>query len=144
MALGKQIRRYREKAGLTLENLSDLSNVEVGTLSALEIRDSKRSQFVQDIAAALGLTVEQLMDEGADFPLKVAEPTPLYGAKGAATGAPVPISAAQRPSLNGNTSWPFMTPLQRILELSERDIGRIDGFMEAVVLGAMSTRKSAG
>lgn len=63
MALGKQIKRYREKLGLTLEDLSALSGVEVGTISALENRDSSRSKFGHPIAKALGLTMEQLLDE---------------------------------------------------------------------------------
>lgn len=63
MALGKQIKRYREKLGLTLEDLSSLSGVEVGTISALENRDSSRSKFGSPIAKAFGLTMEQLLDE---------------------------------------------------------------------------------
>lgn len=66
MSLGKQIRFHRQNADLTLEELSDRSGVEVGTISALENRDSKRSQFAPKIAAALGMTVEQLLDESYD------------------------------------------------------------------------------
>lgn len=63
MALGKQIKRYREKLGWTLEDLFALSGVEVGTISALENRDSSRSKFGPPIAKAFGLTMEQLLDE---------------------------------------------------------------------------------
>lgn len=63
MALGKQIKRYREKLGWTLEDLCALSGVEVGTISALENRDSSRSKFAPPIAKAFGLTMEQLLDE---------------------------------------------------------------------------------
>lgn len=74
MALGNQIRHYREKLGLTLEQLSELSGVEVGTISALEVRNSSRSKFASPIAKSLGLTVEQLEDESADLPAVVVRP----------------------------------------------------------------------
>lgn len=65
MALGKQIKHYREKLGWKLEQLSFLSGVEVGTISALENRDSARSKFGPPIAKAFGLTMEQLLDESS-------------------------------------------------------------------------------
>lgn len=68
MATGKQIRHYREKLGCTLQQLSDVCDVDVGTISALEVRDSSRSKFFAPIAKAFGLTVEQLADEQADHP----------------------------------------------------------------------------
>jgi transcriptional regulator with XRE-family HTH domain len=43
MALGKNIRALRGRLDWTLEKLSERSGVEVGTISALENRDSKRS-----------------------------------------------------------------------------------------------------
>jgi SOS-response transcriptional repressor LexA len=73
MALGKQIKHYRDKLGWTLEKLSESTvgpkgePVEVGTISALENRDSQRSIYAQAIAAAFGLTVEQLSDESTDY-----------------------------------------------------------------------------
>ncbi|MVT36801.1 helix-turn-helix domain-containing protein [Acidovorax citrulli] len=85
MALGARIRYYRNKAGLTLDQLSELSGVEMGTISALEVRDSTRSAYARKIASALGLTVDQLEDESADHdvgpvkaaPVRAAEPDPL-------------------------------------------------------------------
>lgn len=67
MALGKQVRKYRERAGWKLETLSFKSGVEVGTINALENRDSSRSKFAPQLAKAFGLTVEQLLDEGVDY-----------------------------------------------------------------------------
>lgn len=67
MALGTRIRHYREKAGLTLEQLSERSGVEVGTISALENRDSSRSKFATLIARGLGMSVEMLEDESRDL-----------------------------------------------------------------------------
>lgn len=64
MALGKNIKRERELRGWTLEELSDRSGVAVGTIGALEVRDSKRSQYAAQICKALGFTVEQLSQEG--------------------------------------------------------------------------------
>jgi transcriptional regulator with XRE-family HTH domain len=67
MALGKQIRHYRLARGLTLEVLAEKAEVEVGTISALENRDSRRSMYAAAIAKALGLTVEQLLDDTRDW-----------------------------------------------------------------------------
>lgn len=62
MALGKNIRLLREQRGYTLERLSELSGVDVGTISALEIRDSARSKYAPAIARALNVSLEELMD----------------------------------------------------------------------------------
>ena len=67
MALGNRIRYYREKAGLTLEQLSERSGVDIGTISALENRDSSRSKFATPIAKGLGMSVEMLEDESQDL-----------------------------------------------------------------------------
>lgn len=66
MALGSRIRFYRQKLHWTLEQLSELSGVEVGTISALEKRDSKRSEFGGRIAKAFGMTLDELLDESRD------------------------------------------------------------------------------
>ena len=67
MPLGKQIRRYRTARGLTLDALAEAAGVEVGTISALENRDSRRSMYAAPIAKVLGLTVEQLLDDTRDW-----------------------------------------------------------------------------
>lgn len=82
MATGKQIRHYRLKLGWTLDQLTEASGVEVGTISALEQRDSSRSKFFKDIAKAYGLTLEQLDDELTDhspMPPSVEVPAPKVG-----------------------------------------------------------------
>lgn len=66
MALGSCIRKQRERLGWTLENLSERCGVDVGTISALEVRNSKRSQYAQAIAQALGMSMEQLLDTGGE------------------------------------------------------------------------------
>lgn len=68
MALGKQIRRYRAALGLTLEQLEARTGVGVGTIAALEGRDSERSKYAARLAAGLGLSLEQLLDEAAQHP----------------------------------------------------------------------------
>ncbi len=67
MALGSQIKKYRTFHRWTLEDLSERSGVEVGTIGALEVRDSQRSAKAPQIAKALGLSVEQLLDESKDW-----------------------------------------------------------------------------
>ena len=62
MSLGSEIRKQRLIRQWTLEELSERSGVEVGTISALEIRDSTRSKFAVAIAGALGLSVDQLLN----------------------------------------------------------------------------------
>lgn len=80
MATGKQIKHYREKLGWTLLQLSDVSEVDVGTISALEVRDSSRSKYFSSIAKAFGLTLEQLENEGEDYPLSPPSQSPLANA----------------------------------------------------------------
>lgn len=67
MALGSRVRFYREYRKWTLEELAERSSVEVGTISALEVRNSKRSNFALALAQAFGLTVEQLIDESRNW-----------------------------------------------------------------------------
>jgi phage repressor protein C with HTH and peptisase S24 domain len=62
MAIGKNIKACREYLGWTLDKLSRASGVDTGTISALENRDSVRSQYAKAIAEALGLTLDQLTD----------------------------------------------------------------------------------
>jgi transcriptional regulator with XRE-family HTH domain len=66
MATGKQIRHYRDKLKWKLWQLAEASEVDIGTISALESRDSSKSQFFPQIAKAFGLTVEELADTSAD------------------------------------------------------------------------------
>lgn len=81
MATGKQIKHYRQKLGWTLERLEEVSGVATGSLFALEKRDSERSKFFQAIAAAFGLTVEQLSDEKNDWPVVDGRLNPTLAAQ---------------------------------------------------------------
>jgi hypothetical protein len=95
MALGKNIKFHRERLGLTLLQLSDASGVDVGTISALEVRDSRRSQYGSAIAAAMGMTFEQLA--GSDLPQD--QPPPLAPAKADSVSS---IGGPKLPALDSN------------------------------------------
>lgn len=94
MALGARIRYYREKAGLTLEQLSERSGVDVGTISALENRDSSRSKYATALAQGLGMSLEMLEMEGADHDV-----SSLISGVAPQAPAPVgtPISSREEP-----------------------------------------------
>lgn len=66
MSLGSEIRKQRTLRQWTLEDLSERSGVEVGTISALEIRDSTRSKFAVAIARAFGISLDQLLNPSPD------------------------------------------------------------------------------
>lgn len=126
VSLGSQIRHYREGLGLTLEALSERSDVEVGTINALENRGSNRSQFASQLANALGLSLEELLDESVDYLdrlrkrpmrlLQAAEPTPVWR----------------------DSSWPF-TSFSRgdLATLSAEEHASIEGFVQ----GLLAARK---
>lgn len=63
MALGKNVKTLRERRGWTLKDLSKRSGgVPAGSIGALEVRDSARSEFAVRLAQALGVDVSDLMD----------------------------------------------------------------------------------
>lgn len=80
MALGQNIKRFREAQDLTQDELAVKSGGKVsqGIIAALENRDSKASQYAARIAAALGVSVDELLtDEGqppANPPAPVLNP----------------------------------------------------------------------
>jgi len=104
MALGKQIKQYREKLGWTLQQLSEASDVDVGTIFALEKRDSTRSKFFIPLAKAFGLTLEELSDESTVHDVVNLQ---VQLASKAAT-----ISESAAP-----WTWPFKTVTPRQYEL---------------------------
>lgn len=74
MALGKTIRLIRKGRGMTLDQLEQLSGVKKGTISALEIRDSGKSDHFPPIADALGLSMDDLLAAGENIPLAWLQP----------------------------------------------------------------------
>lgn len=97
MALGKQVKFYREKKGMSLTDLAELVsdatglNVEPATIRAIEERDSKSSKYATHIAKIFGLTVEQLQDEDRDY----LENPPDSSMPSYADYAPIPIISAK-------------------------------------------------
>lgn len=73
MGVGKNIRAMRLSRGWDLATLSEKSGVDVGTISALEQRDSKRTQYLANFCQAFNVTLRQLM-EGEDAPQKAEKP----------------------------------------------------------------------
>lgn len=61
MNFGERLRAMRLSQGWRLEDVSERSGVEVGTISALEKRNSKRTEFAPQLAAAFGMTVDEFL-----------------------------------------------------------------------------------
>ena len=61
MGIGKIVRQLRKERGWKLEELSRRSGVAVGTISAIEVRDSVRSEYASQLAYGLGVPVETLL-----------------------------------------------------------------------------------
>lgn len=61
MALGTNVRTFREAAGLTQTQLAEAAGMDQQALAALEKRDSKSSSFLPSLAKALNLSTNQLL-----------------------------------------------------------------------------------
>ena len=81
MALGANVKKFRDNRNWDQATLSDKSEVAVGTISALEVRDSARSQYTAKIAAAFGVTMEELIS-GDDPITRKTESKPSKTSKG--------------------------------------------------------------
>lgn len=132
MALGKQVKKYREKLNLTLEALSDRSGVDIGTISALENRDSKRSEKGPALAKGLGLTLDQLLDESRDW---IDNPD--------AAGTSPPVHGNQVNEHPPAAAWPFsgVTPSQWD-SLGDKERGLVEGFLLGLLEAKGVNRKS--
>jgi transcriptional regulator with XRE-family HTH domain len=129
MSTGAQIRKYRTMLGWTLKQLSERSGVDVGTISALELRSSSRSKYLGLIASALGLSIEQLQDANQDF---LPSPRPLM-----ATGS----EARYRP--RAPASWPFTQIEPPDWEmLSAHQKGQVEIFIRGMLAG-MAVQETA-
>lgn len=121
MALGARVRFYREYRKWTLERLAELSGVDVGTISALENRNSRRSNFAPALANAFGLSVEQLIDESRNW---LASDRPYRTADLVMHPEPPPY-----------LPWPF--PGVSVAEwqsLSAEQQAEVQGFVKALLL----------
>ncbi|WP_427183556.1 helix-turn-helix domain-containing protein [Bordetella bronchialis] len=115
MALGKKIRALREGRGWTLEQLSDASGVEVGTISALEVRDSQRTKFAGALAAALGVALDDLVSDGE-----------------------VQVAAPAHPGRSGEAAWPFTASIADFEKLRPADRKALDKTLTAFISGALA------
>ena len=143
MSLGKQIKKYRQAHGWTLEELSDRCDVEVGTISALEVRDSKRSEKAPASAKALGLSLEQLLDESTDW-TSVA----LVHAISAdvADREAMPPRAIEPPSnLVDIPYWPFSFSQEKFRRLLNRkDIKSVDDYISGLLTARENDHRKSG
>lgn len=121
MALGKTIRALRESRGLTLEQLADASGVELGTISALENRDSQRTKFAGRLASALGVTMEELANDDRAVSL---------------------ASVARQEAPRTLRDWPFSVSLSSIERLRAEDKQTLDKTLTAFVAGTLARYKS--
>lgn len=67
MSLGKNIKALRTAKGWDQKTLSQKSGVSIGTISAIEVRNSVRSQFAPALASAFGVSVEQLLSDNPEW-----------------------------------------------------------------------------
>ena len=100
MALGALIKIFRTQAGLTLEQLSERSGVDVGTISALENRDSTRSKYAKDLARGLNVPLENLLGGADDHLFKVREPLANYHAREAQNVKPAELGDRRVPIID--------------------------------------------
>lgn len=111
------MRALREQQNLTLEKLAELSGVDLGTISALEVRDSTRSKYALQIAEGLGVSLEELLG-GESRPNKQHE--------------------------HRTEEWPFRTPYSDYAGLSPEKKRQLDERVAEFIAGALpSSRKTA-
>lgn len=95
--------------GWTLKQLSDRSGVDVGTISALELRGSNRSKYLGPIAAALGLSIEQLQDRNQVY---MPNPRPISAMEEAASYRAYPPPSWPFTQIKP-TDWEMLSPHQK-------------------------------
>lgn len=61
MSLGKNIKILRTARGWETKDLAKRSGVRLGTISAIEVRESKRSEYAGALAKALGVSTDDLV-----------------------------------------------------------------------------------
>jgi len=80
MSLGERITIEREKRNWSIAELARRARVDLKTLYAIEFRKSKRSEFAPQIAQALGLTTDDLLDDSKPLETVVRSPVGEYRA----------------------------------------------------------------
>lgn len=135
MSLGHRIRLYREKLGWTLETLAEKSEVDIGTINALENRGSKRSQFTAQLARAFGLSIEQLLDESHDW---LTHPSAVGPAAG-----PREVTAHEPPGAYDPWPLPGVTRKQYFQVLTAADRSEVLGFVKGLLKARQAKRRAA-
>lgn len=148
MSLGSNIRRHRQGLGLTLEQLSELTGnaVDVGTISALEKRESKRSQFAPHLAKAFRISLEDLLDDNFTIPAIQISPDDAQGTF-TADAANRPMFSRSRAGDNGVAHHASQLRFDTVPSLSWEQVMNEDPkgtFSAAVPDDAMAPRVRAG
>lgn len=123
MGMGHRIRQLRQERGWTLEQLSEKSGVDIGTISALEMRDSKRSIYTAALAEAIGVDVAELM-------ASATAPSGAKPGKYKPAGKTVDLKAREPSAL----PWPIadISPREWAL-LTPDDVAEVRGFVKALI-----------
>lgn len=123
MALGRRIREERERRDWTLEQLAEASGVEIGTISALENRDSQRTKFVGQIATAFGISIEELT-----------------------SGDPAATQLREQSRVSSGTAqtWPFSIPKSAYDAMSTKEKAALDLTVSRFILGCAISHQAAG
>jgi len=126
MKMGELVRYLRSERGWTLEELSQRSGVEPGTIHALEKRASSRSQYIGQLAKAFGLDPAELMQGLEPHELAHIKPQPTPDDHHVAENRPAP--------------WPFRSiSAYEWRCLSSEQQAEVEGF----VRGLLSGRRAA-
>ncbi len=99
MALGKNVKTLREARGWTLKDLSKRSGVPVGTIGALEVRDSVRSEYAAKLAKGFGIPLEDLLPATVTATITGQLP-PLTASVSIQNNPPAPVNTAPA-AING-------------------------------------------
>lgn len=110
------MRALRESLGWTLDELAERSGVDLGTISALEVRESSRSKYAGQLAKALGVGLEQLLADEL---------------------------ITERVVVSGNSSrtsfglWPFTAGFEDYQLLSNEKKRQLDSMVSGFIRGAL-------
>lgn len=138
MPFGSQIKKYRKAAGLTYAELEELSGVGTGSINAAEKRNSETSKHAQALAKAVGLTLDQLLDESTDYSDHVRQHVEQLRQSNTAPSNVVMSRVADPWPVS---YWPFRISRDRVkAALSSEDLIRVEAYM----LSLVETREEEG
>lgn len=97
MGMGGKIKALRLAKGWSQGHLGSLAGVEQATLSALERRDSTRSEYFVPLARALGVTFEELRSLSVEALLSCRAPAPATSPPAREVREPSPLELYSTP-----------------------------------------------